>query len=47
MDSGTITVVVLMTILFFGAIVWMAIYSRKNKPADAVSNVSEAETKAK
>lgn len=45
MDSGTITVVVLMTLLFFGAIVWMAIYSRRNKLADEASNVSDAETK--
>jgi preprotein translocase subunit SecG len=32
MDLSAIIVVVVMTLLFFGFIVWMAIYSRKTKP---------------
>lgn len=47
MDFGTVTVVIIMTLLFFGAILWMAIYSRRNKPEVEASNVSESETKIK
>ncbi len=47
MDLGTISIVVIMTLLFFGAIVWMAIYSRRNKSGGEASNVSEIETKGK
>ena len=47
MDSGTITVVVIMTLLFFGAIIWMAVYSRRNRTEVETLNVSESETKSK
>ena len=41
MDLSAIIVVILMTLLFFGFIVWMAIYSRKNKPEEQGSGGSE------
>lgn len=47
MDTGTITVVVIMTLLFFGAVVWMSIYSRRNKSEIEASNVSESDAKSK
>jgi len=47
MDFGTVTVVIIMTLLFFGAVLWMAIYSRRNKPADEASKISEFETKGR
>ena len=31
MDTTTLIVVILMTLLFFGSSLWMAIYSRRNK----------------
>ena len=31
MDTTTLIVVILMTLLFFGSSLWMAIYSRMNK----------------
>jgi hypothetical protein len=31
MDTTTLIVVVLMTLLFFGSSLWMAVYSRMNK----------------
>lgn len=47
MDTGTITLVAVMTLLFFGVILWMAIYSRRNKSNVEASNASEVEPKAK
>ena len=41
MDLSAIIVVILMTLLFFGFIVWMAIYSRRTKPEEQDSGVSE------
>ena len=31
MDTTTLIVVILMTLLFFGSSLWMAIYSRRSK----------------
>jgi hypothetical protein len=43
MDTTTLIVVILMTLLFFGFSLWMAIYSRMNKVKESrASGYSEA-----
>ena len=43
MDTTTLIVVILMTLLFFGSSLWMAIYSRMNKAKEReASGYSEA-----
>jgi hypothetical protein len=41
MDLSAFIVVISMTLLFFGFIVWMGIYSRRTKPEEQDSGVSE------
>jgi len=41
MDLSAFIVVILMTLLFFGFIVWMAIYSRRAKLEEQDPDVSE------
>jgi hypothetical protein len=41
MDLSAFIVVILMTLLSFGFIVWMAIFSRRAKPEAQDSNVSD------
>jgi hypothetical protein len=41
MDLSAFIVVISMTLLFFGFIVWVAIYSRRTKPEEQDSGESE------
>ena len=45
MDLSAFIVVILMTLLFFGFIVWMAVYSRRTKLEEHCPDVSETITK--
>ena len=41
MDLSAFIVVIVMTLLFFGFIVWLAIYSRKQQPEGETNGFSE------
>jgi hypothetical protein len=41
MDLSAVIVVIVMTLLFFGSIVWLAVYSRKRQPKDETTDISK------
>ena len=43
MGLTTIIVIVVLTVLFFGAVVWMDLHSRRSKKEDMTCDASEAE----
>lgn len=47
MDLSAITVIAVMTALFFGAIFWMAVLSRKNDPEKTAARKTPGERKTR
>ena len=41
MNLSAVIVVIVMTLLFFGSIVWLAVYSRKRQPKDETTDISK------
>lgn len=41
MDLSAIIVIIGLTALFFGFILWMGIYSRRTKPEEEASNIKD------
>ena len=42
MDLSAVIVIIVLTVLFFGAIIWLGIHSRRTKPNETSSDPTEA-----